>query len=197
MRRLEIVALLIVGTAGGCMAGAPGPRAATHVTRGPASADQASAGGSSGAGVAAAPMILDRTDVALGTTVEFRHLPNGGEIQDAIELFALRHVVVNLSAWPQGNADLSRFGALPPEADAIVILPGYPPDRSALDGWNLVRGNIRMVLVVDGPPDSPYVLDDLNRQRHLERVVVRMAHPSRAGFERLQRPLSFVVAAAE
>jgi hypothetical protein len=143
--------------------------------------------------VNAAPLILDRGDLALGTTVEFHHLPSPGELSDAANEFALRHVVVVLPSWPQLNADLSRFSALPPEADAIVILPDYAPDRTALDAWNYARGRVRLIVVVDGPPRSPVQLDDLNTLRVLERVVVRMPHPSRAGFERLQRPLSFVM----
>jgi hypothetical protein len=197
MRRFEIAALLAIGALAGCMTGAPRPQAETR----PVVAAVADAGSNGGAGAGgsaiAAPLVLDRTDLSIGTTVEFRHLPTVSEMQDASEQFALRHVVISLPAWPQGNADLSRFASLPPEADVIVILPGYPPDRTTLDAWNALRGSIRMVLMVDGPPDSPYVFDGLNLQRHLERVVARMARPSRAGFERLQRPLSFVVTAAE
>ncbi len=199
MRRLEITSLLVVGALAGCMTGAPMPGAETRAAspRG-GSASAAEAGtGAQVTGGAGAPLILDRTDLALGTTIEFHHLPTPVEIQDAKELFVLRHVVVTLPAWPASDADLSRFSFLPPEADAIVILPGYPPDRTALDAWNYTSGNIRMVVVVDGPPESGSVLDELNLQRHLERVVARMSRPSRAGFERLQRPLSFVVAAAD
>jgi hypothetical protein len=35
------------------------------------------------------------------------------------------------------------------------------------------------------------VVSDLNSMRGLERVVAQMDDPSRTGFERLQRPLSF------
>jgi hypothetical protein len=35
------------------------------------------------------------------------------------------------------------------------------------------------------------VVQDLNAMRGLERVVADVDPPSRAGFERLQRPLSF------
>ena len=196
MRRFEIAGLLVIGALAGCMAGAPRPGAESRT---PGASASSAANGDAGAisAVTAAPLILDRTDLAIGTTVEFHHLPNPVEMQDASEQFLLRHVVVSLPAWPQGNADLSRFATLPPEADAIVILPGYPPDRTALDAWNSVRGNIRLVLVVDGPPESGYIFDEINRQRHLERVVARMERPSRAGFERLQRPLSFVVVMAD
>jgi hypothetical protein len=188
MRRLEICALLMLGALAGCMTAAPMPGATTpeHSPGGSA----AGAGGAGGSGYA--PLILDRTDTGLGSTVEFHHLPSAAELSDAAGLFAIRHVVVMLPNWPQVSADLSRFGALPPEADVIVIVPGYAPDRTALDAWNYSRGRLRLIVVVDGPPMSPLQLDDLNTLRPLERVVARMDQPSRAGFERLQRPLSFV-----
>ncbi|MBI1799226.1 MAG: hypothetical protein HYR73_06025 [Candidatus Eisenbacteria bacterium] len=196
MKRFEIAALLVTGVVVGCMAGAPRPNAGGHETspRAARSAGDESGAGSFGGAAAlpAAPLILDRADLAIGTTVEFHRLPRPTEVQDANEQFLLRHVVVALAAWPRSDEDLSVFAALPPEADAIVIVPGYPPDRASLDAWEYSRGRIRMVLVVDGPPLSAGVFDDLNRMRHLERVVARMDHPSRAGFERLQRPLSFV-----
>jgi hypothetical protein len=33
----------------------------------------------------------------------------------------------------------------------------------------------------------------MNRIRTLDRIIAQMEHPSRSGFERLQRPLSFRV----
>jgi len=191
MRKLEICTLLLIGALAGCMTAAPMPEAGPTAPDGGHPADDMPAGS---AGVNAAPLILDRTDLALGTTVEFHHLPSPVELSDAVDQFALRHIVVVLPGWPQLSADLSRFSALPPEADAIVILPDYPPDRTALDAWNYARGRVRLIVVVDGPPRSPAQLDDLNTLRSLERVVARMPHPSRSGFERLQRPLSFVTA---
>jgi hypothetical protein len=200
MRRLEICALLMLGALAGCMTAAPMPGATTpELSAGGSAAGSGggAAGGASrtatgGGGGGYAPLILDRTDTGLGSTVEFHHLPSAAELSDAAGLFAIRHVVVMLPSWPQVSADLSRFGALPPEADVIVIVPGYAPDRTALDAWNYSRGRLRLIVVVDGPPMSPLQLDDLNTLRPLERVVARMDQPSRAGFERLQRPLSFV-----
>lgn len=192
MRKLEICSLLAIGAIAGCMTAAPMPQAGPPAQYRPA--DEGVGAGASFTGPAA-PMILDRTDVALGTTVEFHHLPSVTELQDAAGLFALKHVVVMLPAWPQVNADLSRFSALPPEADAIVIVSGYAPDRSSIDAWNYARGHVRLVVVTDGPPLDPIQLDDLNKLRVLERVVARMPNPSRSGFEHLQRPLSFVTAA--
>jgi hypothetical protein len=196
MKRVEIAALLTIGALAGCMAGAPRPEAGSG---GPAPSSapgthaswSADAGGTGGASFAP-PLILDPADQMLGTTVEFGRLPHLDEVQDAAEQFALRHLVVMLPAWPRSSEDLSVFGALPPQADVIVILPGYPPDHATIDAWEYARGRIRMMLVVDGPPATSMALDDLNRMHHLERVIARMSHPSRQGFDRLQRPLSFV-----
>ena len=47
------------------------------------------------------------------------------------------------------------------------------------------------MVVVPGPPPNSTVANDLNAMRYLERVVAQMDEPSRSGFERLQRPLSF------
>jgi hypothetical protein len=197
MKRLEIAALLTIGALAGCMAGAPRPEAggAGSSTSGAAAARASSGsylGGASGGESVAPPLILDPADQMLGTTVEFGRLPQLVEIQDAAEQFALRHVVVALPAWPRSSEDLSVFAALPPQADVIVILPGYPPDHATIDAWEYARGRIRMMLIVDGPPASGTTLDDLNRMHHLERVIARMSHPSRQGFDQLQRPLAFV-----
>jgi len=73
----------------------------------------------------------------------------------------------------------------------IVVIPGYPPNRSAAEAWNRVNARLRIVDVVPGPPISRAVLDDLNLMRGLERVIAQMDEPSRMGFEQLQRPLSF------
>ncbi|HTM58232.1 MAG TPA: hypothetical protein VL123_07440 [Candidatus Udaeobacter sp.] len=187
MKRIEVAALLTIGAVAGCMAGAPLPHAQTAESHPPSST-----GTTAAFRPAENVILLDRSDFAMGTSVEFHHLPEANELQDAAEQFALRHVVIALNAWPQGNLDLPRFGMLPEQADAIVILPGYPPDRTSLDAWRALGGRVRLVLQVDGPPEDRSILDDLNTLRNLERVVARMEHPTRAGFERLQRPLSFV-----
>jgi hypothetical protein len=142
-----------------------------------------------------APLVLEPSDISLGTTIEFHRLPTLGDLHDVERVLGARHVLVMLPEWPAPGADLSAFRLLPEGCDAIVVLPDYPPDHAALDQWNFATGPIRIVLVVFGPPGSNAILDDLNRMRYLERVVARMDEPSRAGFERLQRPLSFVTSA--
>lgn len=138
------------------------------------------------------PLLLDREDLGLGTTALFRHVPTAAELRDAEYLLGLRHVVIALDAWPDGFAALQSLSQLPPDADCVVLLAGYPPTRAALDAWNLVDARLRIVLVTAGPPDHSGVSQDLNQMRGLERVIARMEQPSRSGFERLQRPLSFV-----
>ena len=99
--------------------------------------------------------------------------------------------VIALPAWPSDAAPLETLAQINPEATGIVILPGYPPSRQAAAAWNLIPARLRIVVLVDGPPVSATILDDLNTMRGLERVIAEMDRPSRAGFERLQRPLSF------
>jgi hypothetical protein len=73
----------------------------------------------------------------------------------------------------------------------VVVLPGWPPGRAAVDAWNYLQIPLRIIVVVPGPPDSIDPIANLNEMRGLERVIAQMDDPSRRGFERLQRPLSF------
>ena len=139
------------------------------------------------------PLVLDRTDLAIGVTVQFDHLPNATEIGDLRQQDALAHVVLALDGWP-GEAELDDLGLLagvPQESDIIVVLPGWPPSRAAADAWDAAGGRLRVVLVVDGPPSRSSQVLDVNDMRSVERVIADMATPSRSGFERLQRPLAF------
>ena len=138
-----------------------------------------------------APLLLDRTDLRIGTTVHFSRVPSLGELHDLQSVPSLAHVVLTLAEWPAEFAALQGLDRLPPEADLIVLLPGYPPSRAAAEAWNLAQTRVRLVVVAQGPPPSTAVIGDLNTMRGLERVIVEMDDPSRSGFERLQRPLSF------
>ena len=144
-----------------------------------------------GLGPISYPLLLDRTDLRIGTTVQFTRIPSLTEMHDMTNLLALQHVVITLPQWPTGYAPIDVLNQLPPESDVIVVLPGYPPSREAAEAWNLVQARLRLVVVVQEPPPSVAVVSDLNGMRSLERVVAQMDDPSRAGFERLQRPLSF------
>ena len=137
------------------------------------------------------PLVLDRTDVGLGTTVHFNRLPTAGELHDLDAVTAVRSVVIALPAWPTDPGPLEALAQLHPEVTATVILPGYPPSRAAAEVWNLIPARLRIVALVDGPPPNATVVADLNEMRGLERVIAQMDTPSRYGFERLQRPLSF------
>lgn len=138
-----------------------------------------------------APLLIDRTDLRLGTTVQFQRIPDLNELHDLGQITALAHVVLALDPWPSSYAQISALEHLPEEADLIVVLHGYPPTKEAADAWNLLNARVRLVIVADGPPPSTAVTTDLNSMRSLERVIAQMDLPSRSGFERLQRPLSF------
>ena len=137
------------------------------------------------------PLLLDRSDFRLGTTVQFKRMPTLTELHDLVNIPALQHVLITLPSWPLQYAPLDVLNQIPPETDVIVVLPGYPPGRAAAEAWNLVQARLRIVVVVPGEPPGINVVSDLNSMRGLERVVAQMDDPSRTGFERLQRPLSF------
>jgi hypothetical protein len=137
------------------------------------------------------PLIIDRTDLSIGTTVQFNRIPSAGELHDAVQVAGLAHIVLTLSYWPADFEELQPLNQTPEEADVIVVLPGYPPNRAAAQAWNYVNARLRIVAVVPGAPASLAVIGDLNTMRGLERVIAQMDTPSRSGFERLQRPLSF------
>jgi len=139
------------------------------------------------------PLVLDRADFRLGTTVQFSRVPSANELYELQQITGLAHVVLTLDAWPATFAQIEALRSVPPEADLMVVLRGYPPTREASEAWNLVEVRQRLILLVEGPPPSPIAVADLNAMRGLERVVVQTDQPSRAGFERLQRPLSFRV----
>jgi hypothetical protein len=141
-----------------------------------------------------APLLLD-SDLGFGTHVVMRRLPTVADLDELSFITGLRQVVVALPEWPAGYAELRPLqqAVLPGGAQVVVLLPGWPPTREALGAWNLVGGNLRVILLVDGPPADRALITEINRMRSLERVIAQMEHPSRSGFERLQRPVSFRV----
>lgn len=141
-----------------------------------------------------APLLLE-PDYAFGTSVVLRRLPNAKDLDDLRFMDGLRSIVVALPEWPSDYSRLQPLqqAILPEGAELVVLLPGWPPTREALNAWNLVGGPLRVILVVEGPPTDRALIAELNRMRPLERVVAQMEYPSRSGFERLQRPLSFRV----
>lgn len=192
MRPWTATALLAAGMAVGCMANGP---ASTAQPPQPATPPPASAGRSSGgpaAHPALLPLILDRSDLRIGVTVQYTRVPESDEIGHLLQTAGLAHVVLALDTWPASYDALAALDLLPPESDVIVLLRGYPPSREAAEAWNLLRTRLRLVLLVPDAPPSPTVVQDLNSLRALERVIAEIDPPSRAGFERLQRPLSFL-----
>ncbi len=141
-----------------------------------------------------APLLLD-ADPGFGTHVVMRRLPNAADLEELRFVSGLRQVLVALPEWPATYAELRPMqqSILPEGAELVILLPGWPPTREALGAWNLVSGALRIIIVVDGPPGDRALITELNRVRSLERVIAQMEHPSRSGFERLQRPLSFRV----
>lgn len=141
-----------------------------------------------------APLLLEG-DLGFGTHVVMRRLPTVADLDELNFVTGLRQVVLALPDWPPGYAELRPLqqAILPPGVQLVVLLPGWPPTREALGAWNLVGGNLRLIMVVGGPPADRALITELNRVRALERVIVQTDYPSRSGFERLQRPVSFRV----
>lgn len=179
MRAAKLAVVFAAGILAGCMAGG---------IPAPAQDDRAAAGQDLNVGT---PLLIDRTDLRLGTTVQYRRIPTISELADLAQLPALSHVVIALPEWPADYAPLQPLDQLPSGSDLVVVLPGYPPTQGAAEVWAYVSAPLRLIVVVPGPPPSINVIQDLNSMRSLERVIVQMDNPSRSGFERLQRPLSF------
>ena len=192
MRLWTTTALLAAGMVVGCMANGPATTAQPPQPVAPPPASATLPPGGPSAHPALLPLILDRSDLRIGVTVQFTRIPAPEEIGDLRQTAGLAHVVLALDAWPASYEALAALDLLPPESDVIVLLRGYPPNREAAEAWNLVRARLRLVLLVPDAPPSITVVQDLNTMRALERVIAEVDPPSRAGFERLQRPLSFL-----
>ncbi len=137
------------------------------------------------------PLVLDRDDLSLGTTVQFGRIPSPAEFNDLPYTSGASRVVISLPAWPADFAAIETLNRRPVDLDVLVVLPGWPPTRGAAEAWNMVRAPLRLVVLATGAPPTRGMLDDLNAMRALERVIVQTDRPSRVGLERLQRPLSF------
>jgi hypothetical protein len=191
MRPLKLATMFGAGVLAGCMAAGP-----ATVAQSPAPAPSGPVGSPFAdrkdlAATLETPLLLDRTDLRIGTTAQFSRVPTASDLNDISRLPALAHVVISLPAWPVDYSALEPLNQVNREADVIIVLPGFPPSRAAVEGWNYLTARMRIVVVVGESPPSGAVVDDLNSMRGLERVIVQMDQPSRAGFERLQRPLSF------
>ena len=137
------------------------------------------------------PLMVDRMDMRIGTTVQFRHIPTPSELHDLTLLPGLSRVVLSFESWPREYAPLQSLNQTPEGVEVVAVLAGWPPSRAAIDAWNYLQIPVRIIAVVPGPPPSIDEIGWLNEMRGLERVIAQMDTPSRQGFERLQRPLSF------
>jgi hypothetical protein len=179
----------LTGSLAGCAPETPPPAIAAP----PPASPLGSPFGESATGVPGigTPLVLDRTDLRLGTTVQFSRVPSRAELADLNRWQNVVHVVLSLPSWPAEYANLQELDRLPYDCDLVVFLPGYPPSRGAANAWNMIGIPSRIIVVVTEPPPSRAVVDDLNSMRGLERVIAQLDEPDRRGFERLQRPLNF------
>jgi hypothetical protein len=191
MKPWTFATVFFAGALAGCMAAGPpiGAQSPSEAPRSPLGSPFADR--RVGVDDLGTPLVIDRTDLRIGTTVQFNRLPTASELHDAAQTPGLAHIVLSLSTWPAELEALQALNLTPQEADVIVVLPGYPPNRAAAQVWNYLSARLRIVAVVPGPPPSLAIIGDLNIMRGLERVIAQMDEPSRSGFERLQRPLSF------
>jgi hypothetical protein len=189
MKPRSIALAFASGALAGCMAAGPPISAQSPEPHSPAGSPFSDR--HFGVSAIGTPLIIDRTDLSIGTSVQFSRMPTASEVHDATELLGLAHIVLSLPFWPVELEPLQALDLVPEETQVIVVLPGYPPNRAAADAWNHVNAHLRIIVVVPGPPPSRAVVDDLNTMRGLERVIAQMDEPSRSGFEQLQRPLSF------
>jgi hypothetical protein len=193
---LRPLAILLVVTLAGCASIPAAP---------PATSGQATGNGTAGSSPLGSPfsdehmtpnrvgtaLLIDRSDLRIGTTVQFRHIPSASELHDLTLLPGLSRVVLSFDEWPHEYAPLQVLDQAPEGIEVVAVLPGWPPSRAAVDAWNYLRVPLRIIVVVPGPPASVDPIANLNELRGLERVIAQMDTPSRQGFERLQRPLSF------
>jgi hypothetical protein len=137
------------------------------------------------------PLIIDRTDLRIGTTVQFRRIPTASELHDLEILPGIARVVISFDRWPLEYAPLDVLNQVPQGIEPVIVLPGWPPSRAAAEAWNYLRVPMRIIVIVTGPPPGISEVTNLNQMRGFERMIAQMDEPSRSGFERLQRPLSF------
>ena len=96
-----------------------------------------------------APLLIDQ-DFGFGTHVVMRRLPTAADLEDLRFITGLRQLVLALPTWPATYAALRPLQQtiLPDGAEVVVLLPGWPPTREALGAWNLVGGNLRLIMLV-------------------------------------------------
>ncbi len=191
-----IAALMLAALLGGCTPlppeapaspAAPAPRAGTDGS--PLGSPFSDA--RSGAVSVGTPLVVDRGELRIGTTVQYRRIPTPSEVHDLIQLPGLARIVLTLEEWPRDYASLRTLDQAPDGVEMTVVLSGWPENRAMVDIWNYLSIPARIIVIVPGPPPSIDAVAAINMMRGLERVIAQMDEPSRSGFERLQRPLTF------
>src|SRR6266581_2086990 len=113
MKNLTLAAAFAAGLLAGCMAGAP-PTTAQRPPASPAGYP-ATPGAPLGSPFAdrhgfartlETPLIIDRTDLTIGTTVQFDRIPTAADLHDLLGLGTLTHIVLSLPGWPVDFAPL-------------------------------------------------------------------------------------------
>jgi hypothetical protein len=177
------------GVLAGCMGSSPPvPAQSSDVPRSPLGTPL---GDRRGLAAIGNPLLVDRMDMRLGTTVQFERIPTVSELYDQGQVFAVARILIALPAWPEDYSRIQSLSQMPAGTELVVVLAGYPPSRAAAEAWSYIGAPVRIIVVVSGPPPSIPAVQDLNAMPGLERVIAQMEEPSRSGFERLQRPLQF------
>ena len=118
MRGWNLGITFAAGALLGCAAGSPSIDAQPPAPSSPLGSPFADR--RAGFGSIAYPLILDRADFRLGTTVQFTRVPSLSELHDLSSVPALQHVVISLPHWPPEYAALDVLNQLPDETDVIV-----------------------------------------------------------------------------
>ncbi|MBI3539087.1 MAG: hypothetical protein HY076_02295 [Candidatus Eisenbacteria bacterium] len=137
MKIRSITLAFSAGAIAGCMAG--GAPSGAQSPAPPPSSSSAAPERRAGALDIGTPLVIDRMDTRIGTTVQFDRIPNASELHDATEVPGLAHVVLSLDGWPTDFAPLQGLDQLPEGADMIVVIPGYPPSTAVAQIWNYLN----------------------------------------------------------
>src|SRR5215831_18630733 len=108
MKPSHVLAALTLGLLSGCMAGESPPAAQTPP---PAQSPLGSPFGNTNTGMPGLgiPLVLDPTDMRLGTTVQFSRVPDRAELQDLNNELNVVHVILALNQWPAEYANLQEL----------------------------------------------------------------------------------------
>src|SRR5262245_24276247 len=127
---LKALATVALGLAAGCApvatpppepAGSPGPREESGPLGSPFR-DEAMP-------TVDVPLVLERDNLRIGTTVQYYRIPSASELHDLTQLPGLSRVVLSFEGWPREYAPLEVLNRMPEGVETLVILKGWPPAR--------------------------------------------------------------------